>query len=87
MKQLNVAFDRLRGVMPDVKTITKEEKDTKVKNPLLNIFRYQKTFMFCKFQICRTLTTKSCRHHINSGDDIASSHQLHLWTAVLACGL
>ena len=37
MKQLNVAFDRLRGVMPDVKTITKEEKDTKVKNPLLNI--------------------------------------------------
>ena len=31
MKQLNVAFDRLRGVMPDVKTITKEEKDTKVK--------------------------------------------------------
>ena len=39
MKQLNVAFDRLRGVMPDVKTITKEEKDTKVKNPLLNIFR------------------------------------------------
>ena len=33
MKQLNVAFDRLRGVMPDVKTITKEEKDTKVKNP------------------------------------------------------
>merc|ERR1719249_547066 len=30
MKQLNVAFDRLRGVMPDVKTITKEEKDTKV---------------------------------------------------------
>ena len=49
MKQLNVAFDRLRGVMPDVKTITKEEKDTKVKNPILNIFRYQKTFMFCKF--------------------------------------
>ena len=37
MKQLNVAFDRLRGVMPDVKTITKEEKDTKVKNPVLNI--------------------------------------------------
>ena len=41
--QLNVAFDRLRGVMPDVKTITKEEKDTKVRNSLLNIFRYQKT--------------------------------------------
>ena len=89
MKQLNVAFDRLRGVMPDVKTITKEEKDTKVKNPLLNIIRYQKTFMFCKFQICRTWTfgKKNCRHHIDSGDNIASSHQLHLWTAVLACGL
>ena len=50
MKQLNVAFDRLRGVMPDVKTITKEEKDTKVKNSLFNIFRYQKTFMFCPFK-------------------------------------
>ena len=45
MKQLNVAFDRLRGVMPDVKTITKEEKDTKVKNSLLYIF------VFCTF--CR----------------------------------
>ena len=53
MKQLNVAFDRLRGVMPDVKTITKEEKDTKVKNSLLNIFRYQKTFMFCTFKFAK----------------------------------
>ena len=32
--QLNVAFDRLRGVMPDVKTITKEEKDTKVESQI-----------------------------------------------------
>ena len=41
MKQLNVAFDRLRGVMPDVKTITKEEKDTKVEmTNLFGLFRH-----------------------------------------------
>ena len=30
MKHLNEAFDRLRSVMPDVKTLTLEDKDTKV---------------------------------------------------------
>jgi len=30
MKVVNEAFDRLRGVMPDIKTLSKEEKDTKV---------------------------------------------------------
>ena len=30
MKNLNEVFDRLRNIIPDVKTITHEDKDTKV---------------------------------------------------------
>ena len=30
MKNLNDAFERLRNVMPDVKTLTQDDKDTKV---------------------------------------------------------
>ena len=32
MKKVNEAFDRLRGVMPDLNLILQDEKDTKVNN-------------------------------------------------------
>ena len=74
--------------MPDVKTITKEEKDTKVTDTYFECFLLIITPLSYFFNITDIILINSTSSKLTIrfplGDNLASCHQLHLRTSVTA---